>query len=356
MRMLLVGRVLLAGCLLVVIGGCGSGGRPDRSVEPAVPPGPSGLPGTSRAPTAAAPSLPDRPSPEARPRWRAFPLDNAPIGIAAADGIVWAVGDRILLRIDAATNSTRTLPIPVGAGSGSIDASAGAVWIADWRGGNVYRVDPSNGAILATIPVSRPVGVIATEDGIFVGSEAQGGVVRIDPGTNAVTMSIPQRGGFAYGDGRLWFAQRDTGTVVRVGARTGEIDGRLEVPAAALPDPDDGQGACYVGGRLPDAWWTWCFSERGKSVPIRIDPRTLAATGSVEVGGGVSGAVVVMDGLSWFVLDNRLVAVDDRNAVVRDISLGDGFGADNAIVAADSLWIPDEYQRQIVRIRLADLR
>jgi streptogramin lyase len=354
-----VARVLLAGWLLVVAGGCGSGGGPDRSVEPAdSPPETSALPGTSsHAPTASgASSLPDRPSPEARPPWRAFPIDNAPIGIAAADGIVWAVGDRILLRIDAATNSTRELPIPVSAGSGSIDASAAAIWIADWRGGKVYRVDPSNGSVVASIPVKAPVGVIATPDGIYVGSEAQGGVVRIDPGTNVVTMNIPQRGGFAFGDGKLWFAQRDTGTVVRVEATTGEVDGTIEVPAAARPGPDDGQGACYVGGHLPDAWWTWCFTERGKSVPIRIDPRTLAVTGSVEVGGGVSGAVLVLDGLSWFVLDNRLVAVDARNTVVRDISLGDRFGADGAIVAADSLWIPDEYQRQIVRIRLADLR
>lgn len=355
-----MGRLLFAVCLLVATGACGSRSGTGSSVEPpAASSAAPSVPGTtsSGAPKASvAASAPGGPSAEPPPPWRAFPLDNAPINIATADGIVWAVGDKFLFRIETATNATSKLPIPVGAGSGSLAASAGAVWVADWRGGNVYRVDPSNGAIVATIPVTAPVGVIATPDGIYVGSEAHRGVVRIDPGTNVVTMNISQPGGFAYGDGKLWFAQRDTGMVVRVGARTGEADGSVEVPAAARSGPDDGKGACYVGGRLPDAWWTWCFTERGKSVAVRIDPRTLAVTGSVEVGGGVSGAVVVLDGLSWFILDNGLVAVDDRNTVTRVISLGKGFGADNAVVASDSLWVPDEYQRQIVRIRLADLR
>ncbi len=48
--------------------------------------------------------------------------------------------------------------------------------------------------------------------------------------------------------------------------------------------------------------------------------------------------------------------VEDRNEVTRVIGLGDGFGANDAILAADSLWIPDEAGRRVIRIELADLR
>lgn len=359
-----IGRIrrwLPVGCVVVLIAACASSGGPPGSAEAVGSPlATSSVPATAasrESATSPAPSSASRnPSPQPPPPSRVFPLDNAPINIAAVDGVVWAVGDEILLRIDAATNATRELPIPVGAGSGSIGASADALWIADWRGGVVLRMDPSSGATRATIPVGAPVGVIATADGVFVGSEAQGGVVRIDPVANVVTTEFPQRGGFAYGDGSLWFAQRDSGTVVRVGPSKGNIEATVAVPAAARPGPDAGGGGCFVGGRLPDAWWTWCFTERGASVPVRIDPATNAAIGSVEVGGGVSGGVVVADGLSWFVLDDRLVAVDARNEVTRVVGLGEGFGADNAVLEAGSLWIPDENGRRVVRIELADLR
>ncbi|HEU0235020.1 MAG TPA: hypothetical protein VFR14_01130 [Candidatus Limnocylindrales bacterium] len=310
----------------------------------------------SPAQTGAAATTPLPPSPESPPPMRAFPVDNAPINIAARDGEIWAVGDGVLLRIDGATNATTEFPLDIGAGSGSIGASTDALWIADWLGDVVLRVDPANGAIVATIPVAAPVGVIATAEGIFVGSEGAAGVVRIDPDRNVVAMEYPQRGGFAYADGSLWFAQRDAGTVVRVQAATGQVQSRFEVPAEGRPGPDAGLGGCFVGGRSPDAWWTWCFTEHGDSVAIRIDPRTLAARGSVAVGGPIAGAVVVVDELSWFILDRGIAAVDDRNEVVRAIDLGAGFAANNAVIAADALWVPDEEGRRVVRIELSALR
>jgi hypothetical protein len=144
--------------------------------------------------------------------------------------------------------------------------------------------------------------------------------------------------------------------LVRVGAGTGTIEGTVAMPEAVRPGPDSGHGGCFVGGRMPDAWWTWCFTEFGASIPVRIDPETLTVTGSVEVGGAVSGGVVVVGERSWFVANDRLIAVDARNVVTRVIGLGNGVGADNAILAADSLWIPDEGNRQVVRIALTDLR
>lgn len=353
-------RHFVVGLIAIVAGACTSTGSPDVSSRSA---GASLTTSTASASTPrvpataqASPSTPNGPSAEPPPPARSFPLDNAPINIAGFNGVVWAVGDEVLLRIETATNATAELPIPVGAGSGSIDAAADALWIADWRGGEVYRLDPANGAILATIPVAAPVGVIATADGVFVGSEAQGGVVRIDPRTDTVTREFPQRGGFAYGAGSLWFAQRETGTVVRVGATTGDVEATVVVPPAGRPGSDAGGGGCFVGGRLPDAWWTWCFTERGASAPVRIDPASSATTGTVHVGGSVSGGVVVIDDLSWFVLDDRLVAVDRLNRVSRVVSLGNGFASDNAVVEGDSLWVSDEAGRRIVRIKLADLR
>ena len=315
-------------------------------------PEPTAAPPATPAASAAGPSATAGASAELLSPAAVYPVDNAPISIAARDGMVWALGDGVLLRIDAATDVVTEFAIPVGAGSGSIGASTDALWIADWLGDVVLRVDPTNGTTLATIPVDAPVGVIATAEGIFVGSEGNAGVVRIDPGTNNVTKTYPHRGGFGYGDGSLWFAQRETATVVRVGAATREVEGTFEVPAEARPGNDAGHGGCFVGGKLPDAWWTWCYLEHGPSVPVRIDPETLAATGSARVGGAVSGGVQVVNDLSWFVLEDRLVAVDGHNEIRRVIGLGDGFAADNAVFDGGSMWIPDEAGRRVVRIEL----
>ena len=86
------------------------------------------------------------------------------------------------------------------------------------------------------------------------------------------------------------------------------------------------------------------------------DRESAAAFATDHLGFAVSGGVVVVGERSWFVANDRLIAVDARNVVTRVIGLGDGVGADNAILAADSLWIPDEGNRQVVRIALTDLR
>ena len=285
-----------------------------------------------------------------------YPVDDAPISIAGLGEHVWATGDGYLLRIDVTTGETATITTSVRAGSGSLGAARNALWHADWRGGMVYRLDPASGAVTGSVAVSRPVGVVATDDVIWVGSEGASGLTRIDPTSLELLGAIDIRGNFAVGAGSVWFAQRDRNRVLRLDAETATEEASITYPPAAQPDPSKGAGGCFVGGELPDAWWTWCFLERGASTPVRIDPQTNAASGWVSVGGSVSGGVLVIDGVSWFVLNDALVAVDGADHVKRIVRLGEGFGADNAIVFAGALWIPNEMAREVVRIDLAALR
>jgi hypothetical protein len=344
--------------------GCGPGPRPATSTPTATLPAAaatSAVPATGAAATAAPTTAGDRPgslalpSAEPAPVMQRFPVDDAPIGIVGLGNHVWATGDRYLLRINVETGATTSFATPVGTGSGSLGASADALWLADHRGNAVYRIDPATGGITATVEMSRPVGVVATGDAIWVGSEGFSGLTRIDPTSATVLGSVDIKGGFAVGDGSLWFAQRAEARLLRVDLQTHEEQASIDFPLDARPTATAGQGSCFVWGELPDAWWTWCFTEHDWSTPIRIDARTNQAVGTVRVGGSVSGRVFVIDGLSWFVLDNALVAVDSSDRVTRVISLGTGFGADNAIVHAGGIWIPNEFGREVVRIELAAL-
>jgi virginiamycin B lyase len=59
--------------------------------------------------------------------------------------------------------------IPVGAGPEGIATGAGAVWVANLRGGTVSRIDPATNQVVATIRTGFfPAGVHVGAGGVWV--------------------------------------------------------------------------------------------------------------------------------------------------------------------------------------------
>ena len=113
--------------------------------------------------------------------------------IAADARSVWAIAadDPVVVRIDA--NSGRVasrIRIPT-ARLDAIAVGAGAVWIADAYGGNLWRIDPGPTAVTRTIAVGGGAdGVSVGAGAVWVINSLRGTVVRVDPRRNSVVATV----------------------------------------------------------------------------------------------------------------------------------------------------------------------
>ena len=72
--------------------------------------------------------------------------------------------------------------IPLGVKASAIAAGAGALWVASEEAGNVTRVDPRSGAVVAAIPVGHAPSALAVGEGAaWVANRTDGTLARVDP-------------------------------------------------------------------------------------------------------------------------------------------------------------------------------
>ena len=164
--------------------------------------------------------------------------------VAVGEGAVWiASGDR-LLKIDPATGTILAGLRRLDCCSGLIDVAVGvgAVWIADLEE-VVVRISPRT-----ALPTSEPLSsVYPSTLAVGYGSVWVSGVadyiarhpavLRIDPQTLRVTQTIPlgksrhPEGtlGLATGEGAVWLADNDRGTLLRIDPATGVIVSTIRI-------------------------------------------------------------------------------------------------------------------------------
>ena len=91
-----------------------------------------------------------------------------------------------------------------------------AVWVANFGGGSVSRIDAGSGRVVQTIPVGRgPIDIAAGRDYVWVSTE-EARVVRIDAPSGKVVdrdIGVKAQGALDLGLGRLWIADRIDGTL-----------------------------------------------------------------------------------------------------------------------------------------------
>ena len=101
-----------------------------------------------------------------------------------------------------------------------------AIWVAADRTGEVFRVDPEDGSVVATIKVgTRPNWIALGEDAVWVENTGDGTVMKIDPATNEVvgTFDVGRAPVYmAVVDGRLWVANGGERSVSVLDEATGD--------------------------------------------------------------------------------------------------------------------------------------
>jgi YVTN family beta-propeller protein len=225
-----------------------------------------------------------------------------PIGIAAGFGSIWQANyqDGTLSRVDPATNKV-IATIPVGPGPAQVVTAGGLVWVGD-EDSTLAAVDPATNRQAHTVHVGRgnKFRALATSSGSLWTDNNGGGVSRLDPTTGAVVATIPIAGccdgDLLFDHGLLWASNPGKDRVYRIDPGTNRVVGHFRV--AGTP-----RGLTITGGRLwishGDAGTvSWHTIDSGRELG-----RTLL--------GGFVGSMVVTDPTSVWVM------TQDRGAVTR---------------------------------------
>ena len=329
--------------------------RPATSVGP---------PGTSPSP-AASPTLPAlRPlAPSAVIDLAGTVKNTIPLTTDGTD--VWIGVDGAIVHVDGRTNATQRLVVPaMSTGNGEIAITADSLWIADFKGGRIQRLDPSTGAVKVTGSVLKPNFLYVVGGELWLGLGAADGLVKVDQATGAVGPHLVEASQVAFGLGDAWSGIWDgvsgehlgSSVITRTNATTGAATATIRVP------PGSG---CTVSGSFPDNVWASCPVDFGtcpaNRIAVRIDPSTNEVVTTAQVCGN---PVVVIDGTPWF-LAGRM---DGQNEAYALVSVDPGTGrllarfdlgkiGPNQVVLTDTaLWISDEQNDRVVRYDLTQLR
>lgn len=95
-------------------------------------------------------------------------------------------------RVDLATR--RVTAYPSGGAGLAAATGDGSVWVSDNSDGQVVRLDPATGKVVATIAVPSPSGILVQPDRVWVASYQTMLLTAIDPQSNTVLGSLPLPG------------------------------------------------------------------------------------------------------------------------------------------------------------------
>lgn len=145
---------------------------------------------------------------------------------------------------------------------------------------SVAVIDPRSGGIVGQVRVgSRPVAIAIGQGAVWVANADDGTVTRIDPSTRKMVQTIgtgTSASDIAVGEGAVWVASGSEGTLLRIDPRTNAV-----VRTIPLGGPDklapEGVYSVVTGGGA-----VWVGS--GSGAVLKIDPATDREVDRVPVG------------------------------------------------------------------------
>lgn len=362
-------RLAMAGVVVVLVATSALAINRFASVGP---PGPSPSPSiaTSAPPSAGATVVPTIELPAARQLTPTAVIDLAgqvrdtiPLTTDGTD--VWVGVDGALIHINGQTNVTRRIGVAdMSTGNGEIMFAPDGIWIEDYSGGRVLRIDPSSGDVTFTVTISRPRTIHFVDGQLWIGTSELPGAYLLDRATGQFGPRIGTTNVFAVGLGNLWIGEWEgvevdhpvADLISRYDASTGAPAGSVSVPSGT---------GCLVSGSFPDNVWAACPPDFGTCpadrTAVRIDP----ATNEVVATARICGApVAVVEGTPWFIagrkngqeLAQSLVSVDPATGqLLAQLDLG-ALDPDVIVVTDSAIWMSDEQSDRIIRYDFTALR
>ena len=197
---------------------------------------------------------------------------------------VWVGGfsDRSLVQIDIASMEVAAR-LPIDAVPYRIQPAGGIVWVTDFDDQEVLAIDPSDGTVLDSVPLGRATGIAVTADAVYVVGYT-GTLVAIDPDDRRVVATYKVAANatdLAVLDGRLLVWGLRGRPLELLDASTGEI----------LATAGGVTGVALLDGQ------PWAAVQGGEI--MRLDPETLAGTGSIPLGDVSTDQLVAAPDRLW---------------------------------------------------------
>jgi YVTN family beta-propeller protein len=220
-----------------------------------------------------------------------IPVGNGPSAVAVGLGAVWVVNtlDGTLSWISPVTNQV-VKTVPAGNSPSGVCVAAGAVWVASTYDRSIVRFDPVSGRTTTIQLDDQPTQLACGGGWVWAASQSSGMVTQLSAaGRGAVVRRIAvgrNPSGVAWGQGALWVANTDDGTLSR-------IDGRSGVPTALVAlGTGSGPTSVIVSGSA-----VWVANE-GAGTVARIDPARNVVAQTLKIGNPPQGLAVV-GGALW---------------------------------------------------------
>jgi hypothetical protein len=206
------------------------------------------------------------------------------------------------------------LNVPVDLDTLAVTAGFDSLWVTEHDGSRVARLDPTNGAVLATIEIAGGPVKLQPADGRMWGRTHADAYFAIDPATNTITDTLPRE---AVGpsadrawavDGGLWICdgQRihrfDPATlqplaVVELGIPCDMPGGTSDLIVASTYNGDDGQSGTSAAAFIDPS-----TNELLATVPLPVDVMIgIVLDDSVFFAGEHGSQAVVVDRTTWTV-------------------------------------------------------
>jgi DNA-binding beta-propeller fold protein YncE len=223
---------------------------------------------------------------------------------------------------------------PVPRPCGTMAIAAGSLWVANCKGGEVWRINLATAAVEARIAtgLANPKGetnVVAGAGAVWVPSDAAGKIARIDPASNtiAATVSVaPETWYLAWGFDALWAVSSEGKLLQRIDPASNAV-----TSTAALGDTPGflaaGEGAVWV-------------QEQGDGTVAKVDPATLSVAGRTRVGANLKwGDIDTGGGAVWLRTtdDQTLVVIDPATLAIR-ARMGAAVGSGALRWTPDGVW------------------
>jgi DNA-binding beta-propeller fold protein YncE/predicted Ser/Thr protein kinase len=299
------------------------------------------------------------------PRRSRWPLaaGAAVVAIAAAallavfltrGGSPATVLDGRLLRIDPGTDRV-TASIPVGNGAAAVAIGSGRVWVASYRGGTLWQLDPRGGAATNVPAFGRPYDVTVHAGKAYVAAlgpvQYGGNVTQFDAvsGDRTGGLNLPTPPcSLTSGTVGVWIA--GCPDVYQLGIDGGNVDTEARV---AIPFPAHltaGNDREALGGMAIGEGAVWVIGDASDSRLWRIEPRRHRIVSTIRLGFPPAD-LAIGDGGVWVTdqLDDRLIEVDPAsNHIVRSIRVGRGAGG--VAVGHGSVWVTGAIDHTVTRV------
>jgi virginiamycin B lyase len=229
----------------------------------------------------------------------------------AVDGeTVWVTNDG---RVEQWSTSGKLASVAVPKPCGAMTMGFGSVWVANCKGGGVYRIDRRTAKVAAIIEttIGSPDGelnVVTGASSIWVASEATGKLARIDPKTNKVAAAVTVDPGtffLSFGFNSVWAVSSAEQSLQKIDPKTNRVIGKVKLgkqPGFLVA----GEGAVWV-------------QEQGDGTVVRVDPNTVEVKGRVKVGEKLKwGDIDVGGGAVWLrtTEDQTFVAIDPKSMTI----------------------------------------